>query len=147
MLTRRRLVCAPMSRDGQSMPVAPAQPTRSDLVLDPTALEGLRELDPTGKNRLLERVFAAFQSSTARLMPKLHESHRNADLTGIRHVAHTLKSSAASVGGMTLSGICADLETRIRTGQTDDLQPLVQALVNEVDKLLLALAHLSEPCR
>ena len=147
MLTRQRLVCAPMSRDGQSMPVAPAQPTRSDLVLDPTALEGLRELDPTGKNRLLERVFAAFQSSTARLMPKLHESHRNADLTGIRHVAHTLKSSAASVGGMTLSGICADLETRIRTGQTDDLQPLVQALVNEVDKLLLALAHLSEPCR
>ena len=147
MLTRRRLVCAPMSRDGQSMPVAPAQPTRPDLVLDPTALEGLRELDPTGKNRLLERVFAAFQSSTARLMPKLHESHRNADLTGIRHVAHTLKSSAASVGGMTLSGICADLETRIRTGQTDDLQPLVQALVNEVDKLLLALAHLSEPCR
>ena len=147
MLTRRHLACAPTSGDGHSMAVASANPDRTGVVLDPAALEGLRELDPTGKNRLLERVFAAFQGSTARLIPKLHESHRTADLTGMRYVAHTLKSSAASVGGMTLSGICADLETRIRSGQTDDLQPLVQALANEVDKLLLALAHLSETRR
>jgi HPt (histidine-containing phosphotransfer) domain-containing protein len=116
-------------------------------VLDAAALTALRELDPTGKNRLLERVFVAFQTSTARLIPQLLESQRIADLQGIRHVAHTLKSSSASVGGMKLSGICADLEACIRLGQAGDLQPQVQALAEEAQSLLLALKRLSEAGR
>jgi HPt (histidine-containing phosphotransfer) domain-containing protein len=113
-------------------------------VLDAAALAGLRELDPTGKNHLIERVLAAFRTSTARLIPQLLEAHRTADLKGVRHVAHTLKSSSASVGGMKLSGICADLESRIRLEQGGDLTPQVQALVEETDKLLLALERLTE---
>lgn len=144
MLTPLRTICAPVGQDGQPLAGAAPQP---ELVLDAAALAGLRELDPTGLNRLLERVLAAFQSSTARLMPQLQEAHRIADMQGMRHVAHTLKSSAASVGGMKLSGICADLESRIRLGQPGDLTPQVEALVQEVDKLLIALQRLSETGR
>ena len=66
-----------------------------------------------------------------------------ADLAGVRHVAHTLKSSAASVGGMRLSGICAEIESRIRQGDTGDLRPQVDALVTEVRALLDALEQLN----
>ena len=143
MLTQRRMACAPLAWDDRP-PQGAVGGARPALVLDAAALAGLRELDPTGQNRLMERLFIAFQTSTARLMPQLLESQRNADLQGVRHVAHTLKSSAASVGGTKLSGICADLEARIRLGQPGDLQPQVEALVEEVRNLLLALQRLSE---
>ncbi|KNZ31953.1 MAG: hypothetical protein AD742_14305 [Methylibium sp. NZG] len=113
-------------------------------MLDAAALASLRALDPTGRNRLIERVLAAFKASTGRLIPQLIEAHRSGDVSGVRHVAHTLKSSAASVGGMKLSGICADLELRSRGDQAADVALQVQALVGETDKLLLALDQLSE---
>lgn len=141
MLTGRSVLLAPMSNEGQ--PMQGGAVTGSHPVLDAGALANLRELDPTGKNRLLERVFAAFQTSTARLVPQLLESQERADLAGVRHVAHTLKSSAASVGGMRLSGICAEIESRIRQGDTGDLRPQVDALVTEVRALLDALEQLN----
>jgi HPt (histidine-containing phosphotransfer) domain-containing protein len=147
MLTRPRLARAPVSQGPHPTQGAVGAESRPGLVLDAAALAGLRALDPTGQKRLMERLFAAFQSSTGRLIPQLLESQRNADPKGLRHVAHTLKSSAANVGGMKLSGICAELETRIRLGQTSDLQPLVDALVEEVQSLLLALQQLSEASR
>lgn len=112
-------------------------------VLDAQALAGLRALDPTGKSQLMERVFTAFRTSTERLLPQLLESHGRADLAGMRYVAHTLKSSAASVGGMKLSGICAALEARIRLNETDDLKPQVQALQEEAERLLMAIQQYS----
>lgn len=140
MLTAPRTPWAPAGPDGQP-------PQGAAPVLDPAALAGLRDLDPTGKNRLLERVLTAFKTSTARLIPQLQEAHRNGDLPGMRHVAHTLKSSSASVGGTRLSAICADLESRIRLEQGGDLTPQVQALVEETGQLLIALERLSEASR
>ncbi len=42
--------------------------------LDAAALAQLRELDPTGANRLLERVVQAFDASLARLLPQLQQA-------------------------------------------------------------------------
>lgn len=115
-------------------------------VLDAAALASLRELDPTGKNQLLKRVFGAFQASTSRLMPQLIDAQRNGDTAGVRHVAHTLKSSSASVGGKALSTLCADIEARIRHGDVAELGGQVESLRKEVEMLLRALEQLSE-CR
>ena len=115
--------------------------TRSLQVLDGAALAGLRELDPTGKNQLLERVLAAFRTSTERLLPQLREALGKADTEAMRYVAHTLKSSAASVGGMKVSAICAALESRIRSGDTTNLAAHVQELDEEAKRLLQAIVE------
>ena len=145
MLNPRRLARAPAAQDGaaSASPVSTSSPPSP--ALDDAAVAGLRELDPTGKNNLIERVLMAFKSSTARLVPQLLEAHRTSDVRGMRHVAHTLKSSAASVGGKKLSAICADLETRTRDGITGDVTPQVEALIAEVDNVLQALQRLCEP--
>ena len=78
--------------------------------LDPEALQRLRELDPTGASKLMERVVKAFNSSAAGLVPQLHAAQAAADAAGIRHVAHTLKSSSASIGAVKLSHLCAEME-------------------------------------
>lgn len=107
--------------------------------LDAQALQRLCELDPKGEARLLDRVFQAFETSVARLMPQLQASRRGVDHAGIRHVAHTLKSSSASIGALGLSQCCADVETMIRLDQVDDLDARVQALCDEVEIVLQAI--------
>ncbi len=101
--------------------------------LDPMALGRLTQLDPTGVNRLLQRVLTAFQGSVERLRPQLEAARRDADLPAIRLVAHTFKSSAASIGATALSQLCAEIETAIRVEPSPDLGA-------RLDRLSVALA-------
>jgi HPt (histidine-containing phosphotransfer) domain-containing protein len=107
-------------------PPAPAQ-------LDAQALARLRELDPKGENQLVDRVLRAFETSVARLLPQLEAARSSGDRAGIRHVAHTLKSSSASIGALALSQHCATVEALIRENSSDDLQAPLTALVAELD--------------
>jgi HPt (histidine-containing phosphotransfer) domain-containing protein len=93
------------------------------LVLDAGALARLTELDPKGENRLLERVLQAFQTSVARLRPQLDTARRERDRRTIRLVAHTLKSSSASIGAIQLSQLCARIEGAIRLRTDAALEP------------------------
>ncbi len=111
-------------------------------VLDNTALDRLRELDPTGQNKLMQRVITAFETSVARMLPQVQQASQNNDRDGMRHVAHTLKSSSASIGALRLSKMCADLETIIRTQREDDTAPHVVSICAEVEVVLQALRAL-----
>ncbi len=108
-------------------------------VLDAQALERLRELDPNGENRLMERVVNAFETSVGRLMPQLQDALNGNELGGIRHVAHTLKSSSASIGAMKLSRMCSDVESRARHEQSEGMPERIAQLQAEVEIVRVAL--------
>jgi hypothetical protein len=114
-------------------------------VLDGQALARLRELDPTGQNGLLPRVLKAFDTSLERLTAQLVEARPAGDHDAMRHVAHTLKSSAASVGALELSRICADIERMIRDQQTDGLAVLLDDMVTEGDRVRAVLKPILDP--
>ena len=113
-------------------------------VLDPAALARLEELDPTRANDLLGRVLKAFQSSAARLMPQLEAARLTGDHATVRLVAHTLKSSSASIGAAALSNQCARVETLIRQDTTDGLPAAIDAMAVAMDEALQAIASLLE---
>jgi HPt (histidine-containing phosphotransfer) domain-containing protein len=121
--------------DGVTAGVAPT-------VLDGAALARLRELDPTGQSRLLARVAQAFRSSVERLMPDLRTAWQAGELETVRHVAHTLKSSSASIGAVKLSGLCAEIESMIRLESRDGLAWRVEAMERESAAVLQALGPL-----
>jgi PAS domain S-box-containing protein len=136
------------SQDAPTPPVAAThpmnpQPIPSDAVLDEVALQRLRELDPSGQNQLLSRVRTAFEASLARLLPQLDEAQAASDWAGVRHVAHTLKSSSASLGALKLSAQCADIETMIRQGQTEGMPQRLDTLREEIGRARKALALLA----
>jgi HPt (histidine-containing phosphotransfer) domain-containing protein len=110
--------------------------------LDAEALARLRELDPKGENKLLERVLRAFLTSAARLMPQLETARLANDRATVRLVAHTLKSSSASIGALELSQVCAQVEALIRTESTDNLDPLLRTLRHALDAALKAIQRL-----
>ena len=117
----------------------------SESELDAGALQRLRELDPSGANRLLERVFQAFEASAARLLPQMHEAHRAGDHAGVRHVVHTLKSSSASIGAIKLSQLCAEIEAMIRLETLDGLAARIDLMDRETAVVLKALKNVPGP--
>ncbi len=111
----------------------------SSTGLDPEALQRLRELDPTGAGKLMERVAMAFDTSAARLLPQLLAAQAAGDAEGVRHVAHTLKSSAASVGAVKLSRMCAEMELLAKQGRIAGTHEEVTALSAELGAVLAVL--------
>ncbi|HVK31676.1 MAG TPA: Hpt domain-containing protein [Burkholderiaceae bacterium] len=115
-------------------------PRAWEQVLDREALGRLRELDPSGQGGLVDRVLATYAQSLAKLMAQLGAARAAADLQGLRHVAHTLKSSSASVGALQLSALCADIERMVRENQTDGLEARLDAMADEGGRVLAALS-------
>ena len=108
-------------------------------VLDADALQRLRELDPHGKSRLLERVLRAFESSAVRLAEQFAEARKSGDMPAIRHVVHTLKSSSASIGALALARICAEIEASIRADTLAGLPERLDAMDRELAAVLQAV--------
>ena len=115
--------------------------TSADEVLDAQALARLRELDPGGRTGLLERVLRAFEVSVGRLVPQLEQGRASGDLQAVAHVAHTLKSSSASIGALELSRLCADCERRVRESRADGLDAVLDALTLQIGRAVQALKH------
>ena len=108
-------------------------------LLDAQALARLHDLDPSGKAGLVARVLATYSLALQRHLGNLGIARRDADAQGLRHVAHTLKSSSASVGALKLSALCADIEGKLRDGATEGLEAQLDALSVEAERVLDSL--------
>ena len=125
---------------------APAPPMPSGGgVLDAQALARLHELDPSGQTGLVARVLATYAASLQRGLEQFLAARDAGDAQAIRMVAHTLKSSSASVGALKLSGLCADAERSLREGGRDDLAILLDELAAEGAHVLAAVQAPTSP--
>lgn len=107
--------------------------------LDAQALARLRELDPDGRLGVLSRVLTAFEASVQRMVGQLEAQHEGADPKLVANLAHTLKSSSASVGALALSRACADVEAKLRKGDSSAMHLDISRLISEGQAALLAV--------
>ncbi|MGL1465893.1 Hpt domain-containing protein, partial [Vibrio parahaemolyticus] len=78
------------------------------------------------------------------LLPELALARAAAvpDLTVIRNVTHTLKSSSASLGALALSARCTHIEAMARDGRLDGLPEQLDAMLHDIQQVRVALAAL-----
>ena len=108
-------------------------------VLDAGCLAELRALDPDGKAQLVKRVLATYQTSLVRLVDQLRQARCEAAWEQVSRVAHTLKSSSASIGALALAGVCADIERLLRSGDSDSAAPLLDRFGTEAGRVEIAV--------
>ena len=96
----------------------------------------LQDLDPGGRNQLVRRVMQAFDASIGRLLPMLEPGPLGHDPAAVRHVTHTLRSSAASLGALRLAALCGECEQALRQGQdARTLATMLQGLSEEMIRI------------
>lgn len=117
----------------------PAAPPEA---LDAAALARLRDLDPEGRHGVVVRVLTAYRAALTRQMAQLRTEQAAPQAATLAALAHTLKSSSASVGALALARACEALEQRLRQGgtaQTHDVADLIalgEAALAAVDRIL-----------
>lgn len=122
-----------------STDLQPASADQAPAALDAAAIARLRELDPGGQHGVVERVLTAYDTSLRRLLAQV-EAGRGQAAT-VAGVAHTLKSSSASVGALRLATACAEIEQRLRGGNQAGLHDDVEQLLREGRAALSAVAE------
>ena len=104
-------------------------------VLDAACMAELRALDPDGRAQLVKRVLATYQASLTKLVAQLQLARAEGAWDQVSRVAHTLKSSSASIGALALSSLCADIERLLRAGDSVPALPLIDQFQAEVQRV------------
>ena len=72
-------------------------------------------------------------------------SYTHLDVYKRQALAHTLKSSSASVGALALAAACAQVESRMREGRTTNLRDDVDLLLDQGKVALAAVGAMLRP--
>gem|GEM_PF-1263286 len=106
--------------------------------IDKKVLADLRTLQSAAEPDLVERLFGMLQADAPKLIDAMREAVTRADADGLRHAAHSLKGSSASLGAKHLSALSAAVEkaakagSLVETGQIDQIE-------NEFHRVLRAI--------
>jgi signal transduction histidine kinase/CheY-like chemotaxis protein/HPt (histidine-containing phosphotransfer) domain-containing protein len=102
------------------------EPAPTDGVLQPTALERLRET-AAGDDAFLADLVGTFLDEAPTLLARLRRAVEENDPEGLHAAAHPLKSNAADFGIQALADACRELEAIGRRGTTAGAGELVEA--------------------
>lgn len=96
--------------------------------VDINALKNLVGDDST----VISQLLCTFKVNSAKIAAELTNACKNSHLERAAALAHTLKSSARTVGAFRLGDLCADIETAAKGGRTGALRTLVPNLEAEI---------------
>jgi HPt (histidine-containing phosphotransfer) domain-containing protein len=102
-----------------------------DPVLNPAALDELRDLEKQGDPGLLAEIIDTYLSSAPRLIADLHAAIEMNDSAALHDAAHKFKPSSALLGAMPLAETCRLLDAIGRGGSTAGARERLEELEAE----------------
>lgn len=108
--------------------------------IDPRTIQELRDLGGEDEPELLAELIGIFLEDAPLRMKDITEGLAHGDLARVERGAHTLKSSSANIGALSLSDLCRRIVECARTSRTQELPDLCEASVG-------ALANASNELR
>lgn len=137
-LTEHHTQACPAGREETDGSPAP-DGANTAVLLDPEAIERLRQLDPGGQQGVLMRVLQAYETSLVRYLDDIASVVAAGDVERLKRSAHTLKSSSAAVGALEFSRICAEVEQLAAKAGSLPGPGAVEAMVHEGRRVLAAV--------
>ena len=148
---RRDVLLAALAKWTQSVPADRESPQKAEAPateladpeaapLDVEALQALRDLQRPGRPDVLTRVIDLFVSDAPRLVAAMVGAAASNDAEALRHAAHTLKSTSANVGAVSLSANCREIEQLARVADVAAAKTRVDNAKKELDRVLAMLA-------
>ncbi|MEM7344792.1 MAG: response regulator [Chloroflexota bacterium] len=132
----------------QETPLLPGHPFDSDAAspvsdqadevrasaIDLNVLEEFQEMMGDDSTEMVAELIMVFLEDAPNLLAQIREKTEMQDGDGLRRAAHSLKSSAAYLGAIRLSQLCAELENLGRTDNLDDAPGKVAEAMTEYEQ-------------
>ena len=145
-------LCRSSSQNPESLPLVdetlpPGElresfPLSSDEAIDTIILQGLQQALGTNTDQFLAQLIDVFLEETPLLIQAIDTAVAKTDAVAMQKAAHTLKSSSASLGAMTLSKLCEQLERLGYSQTTAGAREIVAQLESEYERAKAALQRI-----
>ncbi|HIQ36819.1 MAG TPA: response regulator [Desulfocapsa sulfexigens] len=112
---------------------------KSVIVLDTSVLNTIKTLQIADEPDLLSEVITTFLAATDKILNELNSALQQHETTTIKRHAHTLKSSSAGVGALSLSDVSRSLEYSCETNSSELNKELVSKIEAEYNLVKTAL--------
>ncbi len=108
-------------------------------VLDRSVVESLVALARPGQPSVFHNIASLFLKNTPDALVQMRQAYDNGDFETLFRLAHSLKSSSASLGAMHLSWCAKELEMKAREGELSDFDAMFHALESAFEDVRKAL--------
>jgi CheY-like chemotaxis protein len=125
---------AAILNEGLSLPVLAGNSACLDLM----ALKAITKLG-NGSNEFLKKIVSIYFQETPNHIFEIQKGVQEKSSEKILQAAHSLKSTSANVGAMSLSGICQELESSARLKMIDDAASQLARIKSEYAAVVTAL--------
>jgi CheY-like chemotaxis protein/HPt (histidine-containing phosphotransfer) domain-containing protein len=129
---------------GAEAPAGAPAPQETPSAIDPKALAAIAALQPPGGEDILKKVIALYLESSLTLMKGIREAAEGNNADALYRAAHTLKSSSAYLGAMTLSEMSKELEMMGRAQALEGVAARLEPFEREYARVRDALAKCLE---
>jgi HPt (histidine-containing phosphotransfer) domain-containing protein len=109
--------------------------------IDQKALDTIRSLQKEGEPSVLDKIINIYLTSSSNLLQDIREAVKHSDAPSMQKAAHSLKSSSANVGAMTLSVFCKELEMMGRNNSTENAAKILSEIESEYERVHAALTE------
>jgi PAS domain S-box-containing protein len=113
--------------------------TVGDLALDTQVLQAFRKTMGSDASVYLNQLIDIYLEETPELLQAIDTAVTQTDAAEMQKAAHTMKSSSAALGAITLSKLCEDLERIGNTKTTIGASEIMSRVKSEYDKVKAAL--------
>jgi signal transduction histidine kinase/DNA-binding response OmpR family regulator len=113
--------------------------TSDDEAIDTEVLQGLRQTMGANADQFLTQLIDVYLEETPLLIQAMDAAVAQTDATAMQKAAHTLKSSSASLGAITLSKLCEQLERLGYSQTTTGAREIVTQVESEYERVKAGL--------
>lgn len=117
------------------MPVEEEAPSH----IDAKALNQIRALQRPNAPNVVHKIINSYLHDAPQLLEAARQAIAQNDSSTLYRTAHSLKSTSASLGALTLAGLCKELEAVGRAQTTDKAGTLLVAIEQEYTHVQEAL--------
>jgi HPt (histidine-containing phosphotransfer) domain-containing protein len=114
----------------------------ADEELDQCALDELRSLDPDGSSGIVTEIIQAYLAESPALIAQLRAAIAAANIDGMTHAAHSMKSSSLTLGAKRVGDLAAEMESNGRANRMDGCH----ALLADLEKYYAKAEQLLKAC-
>lgn len=118
-----------------------AERSNDHQVLDPAALDTLRELQEDGEPDILGELVAMFETDSEERLQALQQAVREGRPADVTKAAHSLTGGSAVFGAESVVTVCRELQSVGGSGDLSAAPDLVDRLLAEYERLRTALRH------
>ncbi|MCK5509124.1 MAG: response regulator [Desulfobacterales bacterium] len=118
---------------------APDEQKETEPLLEQETLERIRALQRPGKPNVLGKIINLYLENSPGLIKTVRKSVEQGDGAALCEAAHSLKSSSANLGAVSMAAVCKKLEEMGREGRTDVSKALVGRIESEYKSVSAAL--------